>query len=177
MHFIQKFWHGHEDNTLNFNISQTDDSRNELTFDLVFSSTGNTITFNPSGSFSFDGAFPTFNSFTAGDGYKEYVLSLGLLNSTTNHTTTNVNQRTAHFKLTLADIANTGHVTWHASVDRFELIEGKGFIFEVKNTQGTEVTFSEIRFGDGAIDYEILQGATAANEFFYNLEDTTKMAL
>jgi hypothetical protein len=103
MHFISKFWHGHEDNTLSFSFYQSDDSRNEFSFDLDFSSAGNTITFNPSGSFASDGAFTIFTSFTAGDGYKEYILSMAILNRTISHDVTDSDQDNVSVKLTLAD--------------------------------------------------------------------------
>lgn len=177
MHMIAKFWHGHETNTMNFNFSQTDDDRNSFTFNLVFDSSANTITFVPGGIFSTDGTYASYSSFTSADGYKEFILSMGLLNTTTNHSTTNANQGTVHFKLTLSDQKNLNSVTWYASVEKFYLIESKGFIFAVKNNAGSEVSFSELRFGDGALDYELLQASTTNDEQFYNLEDTTKMAV
>lgn len=62
-------------------------------------------------------------------------------------------------------------------MERFELIENIGYIFEIKNNAGNEVTVSELRFGDGAIDYELLEPDATNDQQFYNLEDTTKMAI
>jgi hypothetical protein len=47
----------------------------------------------------------------------------------------------------------------------------------VKNNAGNEVSFSEMRFGDGSIDYEIMEPNAANDEQFYLLEGTTKMAV
>jgi hypothetical protein len=50
-------------------------------------------------------------------------------------------------------------------------------MLDIKNDAGTEVSFSELRFGDGGLNFESLQPATAVDNFFFNLEDTTSIAV
>ena len=177
MHFITKFWHGFESNKLSFNISQTDDSRNAFTFDLLFDNQIPLIIFQATGSLAKNGLDMTYPRFTLADGYKEYVLSIALLNSTTNHTSTEVVQRKVNFRMSIAESLFPEVGVQYATIDGFQFIDGKGYTFEMKNQAGTEVSVSEIRFGDGGLNYDLLTPPVTNDQSYSNLEGTTKMAI
>lgn len=108
--------------------------------------------------------------------FREFVVSIGILNATTSHSTTDLKQRKVYFKLTLADHTQNPISTWYATVEKFAFIEGLGYTFEVKNGSGDSVSISEVRMGDGAIDHEILANDATLGNYYVNLEANTKMA-
>lgn len=138
------------------------------------------ITFSPSGTFKADAAYSTYpNLDTPLDpslDFREFVVSIGILNATTNHTTTDLKQKKVNFKLTLAHYTRPEISTWYATVEKFQFVEGLSYTFEVKNTGGTDVSISEVRMGDGAIDFDILDNP-GAQYFYHNLEGTKKLAV
>jgi hypothetical protein len=110
MHIITKFQHPAIVNTMKFNMSQTGDDRNSFTFDLVWTTT--TVSFVTSGSsFASDAAYPIFT--LPFNTFNEYILSIALLNSSTNHSSTDASQKKVHFRASLGEARglSTGQAT------------------------------------------------------------------